>query len=153
MSGEKHIEFYYKIFFSKNQKSVSVVARGIEFQVQTPWQNFRKLSQFSINGRIWLTFRLRYVVQYENIYGPAAHFIYLYILYCKLGWYGTGASGPPGGRARDFVNFRRKNHASRARSATARVWQFTLPGSRSGMLRLVVLSHAIENQNSDFVTV
>jgi hypothetical protein len=24
--------------------------------VQPPWQNFRKLSSFSINGRIWLTF-------------------------------------------------------------------------------------------------
>jgi hypothetical protein len=46
----------WKYFFSKNQKSVTVVARGIEFQVQPPWQNFRKLSQFSINGRIWLTF-------------------------------------------------------------------------------------------------
>ena len=33
----------------------------------------------------------------------------------------------------------------------ARVWQFTLPGSRLGTLPPLVLSHAIENQNSDFV--
>ena len=58
------LEFPMKIFFSKNQNSVTVVLRGIEFQVVLPWQNFRKLSQFSINGRIWLTFRLCLVVQY-----------------------------------------------------------------------------------------
>jgi hypothetical protein len=37
MSSEKHMGFYYgNIFFPKNQKSVTVVARGIEFQVQPP---------------------------------------------------------------------------------------------------------------------
>ena len=48
----------WKYFFSKNQKSVTVVPRGIEFCVVPPWPNFRKLSSFSINGRIWLTFRV-----------------------------------------------------------------------------------------------
>jgi hypothetical protein len=32
---------------------------------------------------------------------------------------------------------RKKIHASRARVAAARVWQFTLPGSRSGTLPLL----------------
>jgi hypothetical protein len=37
MSGEKHIGFYYgNIFFQKIKKLVTVVARGIEFQVQPP---------------------------------------------------------------------------------------------------------------------
>jgi hypothetical protein len=37
MSSEKHIGFFNEnIFFQKNQKSVTVVARGIEFQVQPP---------------------------------------------------------------------------------------------------------------------
>ena len=54
----------WKYFFSKNQKSVRVVARGIVFQMQPPWQNFRKLSSFSINCRICLTFRLCCVVQF-----------------------------------------------------------------------------------------
>ena len=52
-------DFTMKIFFfQKNQKSVTVVLPRIEFCVVPPWQNFRKLSQFSINGRIWLTFRV-----------------------------------------------------------------------------------------------
>jgi hypothetical protein len=34
--------------------------------------------------------------------------------YCKLDRDKTGASGPQSGCARDFVNFRGKNHASRA---------------------------------------
>ena len=51
-------------FFQKIRKSATVVTRGIEFQLQPPWQNFRKLSSFSINGRIWLTFRLCLLVQY-----------------------------------------------------------------------------------------
>ena len=55
--------FLWKYFFSKNQKSVTVVLRRIEFCVGPPWPNFRKLSQFSINGRIWPTFRLRLLVQ------------------------------------------------------------------------------------------
>jgi hypothetical protein len=51
-------------FFFKNQKSVTVVLQGNEFRVVLPWQNFRKLSSFSINGRIWLTCRLCVLVQY-----------------------------------------------------------------------------------------
>ena len=47
-----------KIFFSKNQKSVTEVLRRIESREEPPWQNFRKLSSFSINGRIWLTFKV-----------------------------------------------------------------------------------------------
>ena len=39
--------------------------------------------------------------------------------YCILDRYKTGASGPRGGRARDFVNFREKNYASRARRGRA----------------------------------
>ena len=56
----------WNYFFSKNQKSVTVVLRRIGFCVVDlpPWQNFRKLSSFSINGRIWLTFRLCCMVQY-----------------------------------------------------------------------------------------
>ena len=42
-------------------------------------------------------------------------------MYCRVGRNGTGTSGPHGGSARDFVNFREKNHASRARGAAARV--------------------------------
>ena len=41
--------------------------------------------------------------------------------YCILDRYGTGASGPRGGCARDFVNFRKKIHASRARRGRARL--------------------------------
>ena len=51
-----------------------------------------------------------------------------------------------------FRKFSKKIHASRARGAAARVWQFTLPGSRSRTLRLLELSQIIENQNSDFVS-
>jgi hypothetical protein len=42
-------------------------------------------------------------------------------VYCKLDRDETGASGPRGGCARDFVNFRDKIHASRARGAAARI--------------------------------
>ena len=49
-------------------------------------------------------------------------------LYCKLDRNETGASDPCGGCARDFVNFRKKFHASRALGAVARVRQFTHPG-------------------------
>ena len=52
--------------------------------------------------------------------------------YCRVDWKETGASYPRGARAQDFVNFREKNYASRARGAPTRVWQFTLPRSRSG---------------------
>ena len=45
-------DFTVKIFSSKHQKSVTVVPRGIVFQVGPPWQNFRKLSSFSVHGRI-----------------------------------------------------------------------------------------------------
>jgi hypothetical protein len=51
----------------------------------------------------------------------------LYILfkivrpYCKLDRDKAGASGPRGACARDFVNFRKKFHASRALGAAARV--------------------------------
>jgi hypothetical protein len=48
----------WKYFFSKNQKSVTEVLRRIESREEPPWQNFRKLSSFSINGRIWLTFKV-----------------------------------------------------------------------------------------------
>jgi hypothetical protein len=41
--------------------------------------------------------------------------------YCRVDQNGTGASGPRGGRTRDFVNFRKKIHASRARGAAPRV--------------------------------
>ena len=41
--------------------------------------------------------------------------------YCRVDRDGTGASRPRGGRARDFVKFRKKFHASRARGASARV--------------------------------
>jgi hypothetical protein len=41
------------------------------------------------------------------------------VLYCTVDWNGTGTSGPRGGCARDFVNFRKKIHASRARDAAA----------------------------------
>jgi hypothetical protein len=50
--------------------------------------------------------------------------LYLYdstLEYCKLDRDGTGASGPSGGCARDFVNFRKKIHPSRARGVAARV--------------------------------
>jgi hypothetical protein len=50
--------FLWKYFFSKNQKSVTVVPRGFVFPREPPWQNFRKLSSFSTNGRIWLIFRV-----------------------------------------------------------------------------------------------
>ena len=42
----------WKYFFPKNLKSVTVVARRIEFQLQPPWLNFRKLSQFSIDSKL-----------------------------------------------------------------------------------------------------
>jgi hypothetical protein len=42
-------------------------------------------------------------------------------LCCKLDQDETGASSPRGGGARDFVIFRKKIHASRARGAAARV--------------------------------
>jgi hypothetical protein len=58
---------------------------------------------------------------------------------------------PGGGRSRDFVKFRKKFHASRTLDAPVRVLQFTLPGSRSGTLRLLLLFEIIENQNSYFV--
>ena len=62
--------FIWKYFFPKNRKSVTVVPRRIEFQVvlYIPWQNFQKLSSFSLNGRIWLTCRvyLLYIVQYYS---------------------------------------------------------------------------------------
>jgi hypothetical protein len=41
--------------------------------------------------------------------------------YCRVDWNGTGASRPRSGSARDFVNFRKKKHASRAHGAAARV--------------------------------
>ena len=68
--------------------------------------------------------------------------------YCKLDWDGTGASGPRGGCARDFVIFRGGNHASRARGVAARVWQFTLPGSKSGALISFI---AWRSPNFDFL--
>jgi hypothetical protein len=40
-------------------------------------------------------------------------------IYCRIDWKGTGASRPRGGRARDFVNFRGKIRASRARRGRA----------------------------------
>ena len=40
-------------------------------------------------------------------------------LYCRVDRDKTGASGPRGGCARDFVNFRKKIHASRARRGRA----------------------------------
>jgi hypothetical protein len=52
-------------------------------------------------------------------------------------------------RARVSVNFLHA-YAYRPCGVYARVSQFTLPW---GTLRSLVLSHAIENQNSDFVTV
>jgi hypothetical protein len=73
------------------------------------------------------------------------------IAYCRVDQNGTGASDPRGGCAWDFVNFRKKIHASRARGAAARVCQFTLPGSRSGTLPPLILGRIIENQKSDFV--
>ena len=72
-------------------------------------------------------------------------------MYCRVDRNGTGASDPRGGLARDFVNFREKKNMQRARGAAARVKQFTLPGSGLGTLPPLVLSHAIENPNSDFV--
>ena len=42
-----------------------------------------------------------------------------YRLYCRVDRDKTGASGPRGGCARDFVNFREKIHASRARRGRA----------------------------------
>jgi hypothetical protein len=45
----------------------------------------------------------------------------------------------------------RKKFMHHARGAPARVWQFTLPGYRLSTFSPLVLSHAIENQNSDFV--
>ena len=75
-------------------------------------------------------------------------------VYCRVDQNGTGASGPRGGCARDFVNFRGKHEIMhRAYAARARGFD-SLPSPRSGlgMLRYLVLSHAIENQNSDFVT-
>jgi hypothetical protein len=56
------------------------------------------------------------------------------ILYCRVDRNKSGASGPRGGCARDFVNFREKIHASRARGAARRVWQLTPPGSQLGTL-------------------
>jgi hypothetical protein len=41
--------------------------------------------------------------------------------YCRVDRDGTGASDPRGGYARDFVNFRKKIHVSRARGAAGRV--------------------------------
>ena len=41
--------------------------------------------------------------------------------YCRVDRKGTGASRQRGGRARDFVNFRKLIHASRVRGAPARV--------------------------------
>ena len=72
-------------------------------------------------------------------------------IYCTVDRNGTGASDPRGGSARDFVNFREKKIMQRARGAAARVKQFTLPGSRFRTLPPLVLRHAIENPNSDFV--
>ena len=51
----------------------------------------------------------------------AAKFRTKFTAYCRVDRKGTGASHPRGGRARDFVNFREKNYASRARGAAARV--------------------------------
>ena len=51
--------------------------------------------------------------------------------YCILDRWGTGASRPRCALARDFVNFGNKFHASRARGTPARVWQLTIPGSKS----------------------
>jgi hypothetical protein len=51
-------------------------------------------------------------------------------VYCRVDRNGTGASGPRGDCKRDFVNFRGKHYASRARGAAVRVWQFTLPRSK-----------------------
>jgi hypothetical protein len=66
---------------------------------------------------------------------------YLVRVYCRVDLKKTGASRPRGARARDFVNFRVENHELRARGAPARVWQFTLPGSRLGTLpQLQVIS-------------
>ena len=42
-------------------------------------------------------------------------------VYCRVDQNGTGASGPRGGCARDFVNFRKKIHASRARRGRSRL--------------------------------
>ena len=63
MFSEKHMRFYYENIFPKNQKSVTEVLRRIESCEGPPWQNFRKLSSFPINGRIWQTFKV-YLVQY-----------------------------------------------------------------------------------------
>jgi hypothetical protein len=90
------------------------------------------------------------VLRSQNL--PRGAYASMCYAYCWVDQNETGASRPRGDRARDFVNFRKKNYASRARGLLARDWQFTLPGSRSRTLRPLVLSHAIEKQNSDFVT-
>ena len=78
--------------------------------------------------------------------------MYVFDVYCKLDWDGTGALGTRSGRARDFVNFRKKIHASRARAAWPRGSEGTTTGSdHDRTLPLVVLGGIIENPNSDFV--
>ena len=52
--------------------------------------------------------------------------------------------------ARDLVNFRKTKSCIARRAAL--ILQFTLPGSGFGTLPSLELSHAIENQNSDFVS-
>ena len=69
----KNILDFPIFFFSKNQKSVTVVPRRIEFQVVPPWQNFRKLSSFSTHGRIWLTFRVYWLVLSVRLSNPGRH--------------------------------------------------------------------------------
>ena len=58
--------------------------------------------------RIYESIRIR--VNQPHMPRPASST--LEIEYCKLDWDATGASGPRGGRARDFVNFRGKKYAS-----------------------------------------